>query len=420
MDIKNIVENLTFPDAKALLTGPEYNFVIKESGNLYLVFDDVQNGAEDEPNGAEAEPNDTVTSRGIILEKDTNKVVCNIPEDTLVYPDDMPLDSVLELSSEQICSVERAVDGSLIRLYFYDGSWRIATSKCINAYESRWYTQKSFGEMFMEATYLDDDFNDPNFLRSGLSNKEYTHFFVVCHPDNKIVTPHTHEQAYYIGSRHNETFEFVTLDSQTEIQTPIKVTDYTMQGLIDSLPNMSHESPGYIIRTTDNIKIRLFGEKYREARDLKGNTPSMYYRFSELKRDVYSLQAELNRSRRDNEDLRKRLEEKTTILNKFVEYFPEHNYTNLTNEVCGFIHKLYMACYIRHVILDHDAVPKCFFTVMSCLHQQHINTGRPTFVGTVKKFIKGTCYVSTLATLLKEYSNNYNYLTYLIALQRED
>lgn len=63
-------------------------------------------------------------------------------------------------------------DGTLIRAFQYEGVWRLATRKKINAFESRWNQTKSFGELFEEISktkveYLFYSLN-PNFAYSFL------------------------------------------------------------------------------------------------------------------------------------------------------------------------------------------------------------------------------------------------------------
>ena len=42
-------------------------------------------------------------------------------------------------------------EGCLIRVYFANNDWRISTQRKIDAFKSRWSSQKSFGMLFVEA-----------------------------------------------------------------------------------------------------------------------------------------------------------------------------------------------------------------------------------------------------------------------------
>src|SRR5438128_2639857 len=101
---------------------------------------------------------------GLILEKGTNNIVCYALEKF----DELPpiQDSENNISENwQNVTVEEMVDGTVIKLYYYCGMWRVATTRCINAFEAYWINKRSFGELFMEACKDTLDFSmlDPGF-----------------------------------------------------------------------------------------------------------------------------------------------------------------------------------------------------------------------------------------------------------------
>ena len=57
------------------------------------------------------------------------------------------------LTDVSTCTVYRAEEGTLLRLFFHDHQWNLSTFKRLNAFDSRWSSTKTFGELFIEALH---------------------------------------------------------------------------------------------------------------------------------------------------------------------------------------------------------------------------------------------------------------------------
>ena len=71
-------------------------------------------------------------SKGVVLSKDPLKVICY----AMNKFEDLTDELRNELSVSSVwdhVSVENSIDGSLIKLYYYDGEWRFSTNRCIES-----------------------------------------------------------------------------------------------------------------------------------------------------------------------------------------------------------------------------------------------------------------------------------------------
>lgn len=131
-------------------------------------------------------------ARGVILDLSGRKprVVCrafdkfgNFGEG---YVDEIDWDSA---------RVQEKVDGSIVKLWFDRGEWRISSNGCIDAFKAELSSGFSIGDLFVS---LFDDF-----LWDKLE-KEYTYIFELVSPYNKVVVDYGVSKLYLIGKRHNE------------------------------------------------------------------------------------------------------------------------------------------------------------------------------------------------------------------------
>jgi hypothetical protein len=322
---------------------------------------------------------------GVVLEKGTNNVVAECVD---VLYEDLEVEKLNELlvkgyreketndEGEQVYSddtneyrVEYAEDGTMIRLYNYNGEWHTATTKCIDARNSYWVTDKySFDEMFYDAVERD--------VIQKL-DKSLTYCFVLKHPLNRLVIKHEKAEVVFVSKIRNkdgkETLELdlenvgeeelskvvsrakvlpeivedsylVTsnwadsMDEETRtmsIQTSTRTnTSWTKEELNNLLKTQDETVKGILFvkldRETGRYKRVLYeSELYKELKEIKGNTPNVEKRWIELYKEdkraellkfesVYREYAEKFR------DLESRFERVTREI--FREYIKTHVY----------------------------------------------------------------------------------------------
>ncbi len=179
MEVINFVKELSFEQVQ--LECEKLKIRVKSHDNLYMLnfMDDA-----DFTNPIVRQAN------GVIFEKETNKLVhysfekyyenSSVSNDT--YDLDLKYDEYGRLLGGECYPF---IEGSLIKVYYYNNAWCVSTSKCIDASRSYWSSNKSFDELFRE-TVLSEGFYDK-------LDKNCCYTYILQHPEiitiNQVLKP---------------------------------------------------------------------------------------------------------------------------------------------------------------------------------------------------------------------------------------
>lgn len=196
--------------------------------------------------------------RGIILEKDTWNVVAyafnkffNFGES---YADEIDWASARVLEK---------VDGSLIKVYYYNG-WRVGTNSTIDADDAKLLAPpyETFMDLFSAAADICGlDYNklDPH----------YTYIFELRSPYNKVVVPYEDIRIIHIGTRNNITCEEVEVDIGIE-----KPKQYMLSSLDDCIAmaaTFDFTKEGFVVVDKNYHRIKVKSEDYVRVHRLANN-----------------------------------------------------------------------------------------------------------------------------------------------------
>lgn len=257
----------SFEELKQDLQSEKFGLRVKEDKNhpsLYLVTYN-----KDKSN---MESDVVKDCRGIILEKETNKVVC------LTFKKSENTINKFTTSWEDV-TVQKAVDGTQIKLYNYNGQWIVGTTRCINAIRAKFYGKKSFYEMFLEASKT---------LNYSKLNPRYCYSFVLCHPENIIVTKYESPHLVHTLTIDLDTMKEVDNVEIDGISKPANFVCKTYEEFVEMVKNDNNplSGEGYVLtlREADgNIsRIKQKTEIYKKVKELRGNTTNQLYNFFRL------------------------------------------------------------------------------------------------------------------------------------------
>ncbi len=197
-------------------------------------------------------------ARDVILKEDTMEIVC--------YPFTKFFNAG-ETNAANIdwnsAKVQEKIDGSLMKLWFYDGIWRISTNSNINAFNAPLGDQlmfKNFGELFTSAF-------DSDILPT--LNKNYTYMFELVSPYNKVVIYYPQIKLYHIGTRDNKTEK--ELDTDIGIDKP-KVYDLaTEEDTKLAASKLPFDKEGYVVVDKNYHRVKIKSPKYIQAHSTKNN-----------------------------------------------------------------------------------------------------------------------------------------------------
>lgn len=308
----------------------DLNIKVRENNlcNLYLlVSDNLENYTPLE-----------LECNGLILEKETNKIVCMCQNKFTQINND----TTFEIENE--FKAEYCEDGTVIRVYNYGNTWFTATTKCIDAKNSYWSSEKTFDTMFWETFGKNVDSLDKNF----------TYSFILINTENRIVVNHQQNSLIYINRISNLTKEedFIntfTFPSTLELNVPIinfyNLDDYTLD-----------TKRGIIIKVKEENEWKIFQydfNSYTLIKEVRGNVPMIRMRYLELLNNPEKLL----------------LLEQNYPENLMVFSMIKHCMNNLYKQ----IHNLYYQSHIKHsVTVTED---NKFYRCLKQLHGIHKKQG---------------------------------------------
>lgn len=227
--------------------------------------------------------------RGVILDKD-NRIICK----SLSYTPELMLNEETLEKMNEVYNLEEyelshAWEGTLVRLFYHEDDWYVATHRKINAYNS-FIAPKSFGDMF------EDVLKTKNISKSfvDLLDKQCVYAFVIIHPMNTIIYQ-VKDGTYDImlASIYNkETNEYMSEKSFEHVfekrvcyRSPVNYD--TWNSVLDDFKNNKFNdvfSSGIMMtHRTDKSMVKVVPEQYANLRDVRGSNPSIGHRFLELR-----------------------------------------------------------------------------------------------------------------------------------------
>lgn len=307
--------------------------------NLYLVFsDDVTNPIN-----------------GSIFTKDTNTLVC------------APARILMDISEEEIDDdvvsvMEWCEDGTLVRLYYYNGEWLTATNKSIDSRFCFWNSTKSFNELFYELF---------SFESLDKLDKTYTYFFIVTHVENQIIIRHKESKLYYA---------YKIRDGEISFEND------TMYNSLEPAMSLSENNTkrGVVIRTLDGKQYKYDFPFYVKLKEIRGNTETLRERYFQVFND---------------KDMKKKLNElypEYSLMFKIL----DRDLEKLSN----FLHQLYYKSHITHTITlreNPDIYSRDYYVLKTLKNMHYIHkTQKEIMTRSKVQDILTTLHPVTLVKLL--------------------
>lgn len=197
--------------------------------------------------------------RGLILEKDTWNVAALAFKKFFNFGEKYA--SQIDWNNAVVTVKE---DGSLMKLFYHGGEWRIATNGMIDAYDAELNSPlyKNFGELFDAAAQ-----------NSGLNYDELdtncTYVFELCSIFNMIVVRYNEPKLYHLITRNNITLEEIEVNIGVE-----KPRQYALTSLEDCISLVSTfgvQQEGLVAKDKWGDRVKIKGEEYVRAHRMVNN-----------------------------------------------------------------------------------------------------------------------------------------------------
>lgn len=215
-------------------------------------------------------------SRGLILEDRTFKVVCYPFKKFFNYGE--PLAATIDWSSTRLLN---KLDGSIIKTFYYENKWRVATNSTIDASQAPVTLKEgtcSFKELFDVAAARQ--------LDETKLNKNYTYMFELVSDLALNVVRYNKTEIWHIGSRNNITL----LEEEVDIgvQKPERLLNFPndLFAAVEYVNCYSaEEKEGLVVVDKFYNRVKIKGEDYVKAHYLRNNGVMNIKRALEILRD---------------------------------------------------------------------------------------------------------------------------------------
>ncbi len=203
-------------------------------------------------------------ARGSIFKKDENglwQYVCR-PFDKFFNYGQAEADEI-DWSTARVLE---KVDGSLMKCFYDNGEWHLATNGLPDAFKAQVSDMGySYGDIFNRA--LGYDFRD---MCKGL-DPEYTYMFELTGPDIQLVVPYD-DGVWYLSRRHNETgvedFERPFIPG---VKYPREYFINNLDDVLAVVSKMGKDEEGFVVNDAQSHRIKVKSPEYLMAHHLLNN-----------------------------------------------------------------------------------------------------------------------------------------------------
>lgn len=228
-------------------------------------------------------------TRSIILDKNTLKPV--VSQYNKILHNEETLDHINNNNWNNI-KFTKCYEGTIILLYNFNDKWHLSTRRCIDAYQSKWVRNKSYGTLFEECM-------EGKFTYDSL-NKNHCYTFVLIHYKNRNIVTYNNDdyKDLMLINVTNVTDLTEVKDVDNSIFMNIQQPEQMSFNNIDEIKTYLHDlnesdvakktvtNEGLIVKiyNDDNMfyTCKLQTDIYRKLMDIKPNNSNIHQVYLEL------------------------------------------------------------------------------------------------------------------------------------------
>lgn len=155
--------------------------------------------------------------------------------------------------------VQAKIDGSIVKLYYYNGIWHWATNGCIDACDAN---TPMLNRTFQDIIELADNFSDINYDNL---DKNKTYIFELVSPETRVVVEYNKTHLYHLGTRSNVTGLESNDDIGIEKPHVYNIADPNLEKVIEKanhLNNGACEYEGFVVCDANYNRIKVKNPAY--------------------------------------------------------------------------------------------------------------------------------------------------------------
>ena len=229
------------------------------------------------------ELHDTASRTGLLCVRKGYRLITlweGLPKDE-VYVEEIPR------ISEQY-TVHPALEGTELRLFYFDNLWHLSTRKKLDAFQSRWGAPISHGNLFVKALDVQYGIKYKDFLNTLDRNHVYT-FFLRNYEKNRVVClPGPYPDVYFTGA-------FSLFEESGQSRIPLGSFSVRKLPQLYSSDNTSEKEILNKVKLTDPLwsqgvfictptrRIKIYNREYTEMASTRGTEECIAKRYISLK-----------------------------------------------------------------------------------------------------------------------------------------
>lgn len=280
------------------------------------------------------------------------------------------------------CSFYDSHEGSVIRMFYFNGKWYLSTNRKLDAFRSKWASKDSFGSFFKKALQYEFENNEKLIEKIGEYNKETDidnvinifadkclnqnnqyMFLLLNNKENRIVcNPSETPTIFHVGTFINGN---LSMNENVCIQYPQRHYFKTIEELLGYVYNIDYKKlQGVIVFAPNNLQIKVFNKDYHYLYNVRGNEPSIKFRYLQVRTNI---------------------DFKESMYFMYPEYHESFDkYENYIHDIAGDITDSYIERFIKK---NYVTVPTEEFNVIRKCHSWHIENRLENKIN-VKKVIE--------------------------------
>lgn len=259
------------------------SFGIKDNDDLFIIYSNKQNAVYDTTDVA-------FNYKSVVYDK-TNFSQIVTQYNNVIYNDEA-IKYVQNVNWENI-TVQKCYEGTLIIVFNHNGKWYTTTRRCLDANESIWIKNNSYGQLFTEAINEKFTFDD--------LDVNYCYHFVLVHHKNKNIVSYTDLEDDYKNVYHILTTEKYSMNEVNYKVPNVDIVEEeifeNMDALLLKLNNYNRDDvttqlitfEGYVLKhytgqvhNSPFITLKLQTKLYETLLRYKPNNSNIYQCFLEL------------------------------------------------------------------------------------------------------------------------------------------
>lgn len=197
-------------------------------------------------------------ARGIILEnKFPYRIVCWPFEKFFNYGEEYAAE--IDWST---ASVQEKIDGNLMKCYYWNNEWRLATNGAIDAYKTPLggeSSYKTFGDLW------DSIWPDWKKTMNLFGDFKVTYMFEMASPYNKVVIPYERSKIYFLGWRNLHNGKEITRNVSALsrlLPTPREYPLNSLDEVIAAANNLPWDEEGFVVCDENFNRVKIKSPAY--------------------------------------------------------------------------------------------------------------------------------------------------------------